>query len=83
MSLEVLSAANKVKLKQFFDDGMQVMRDIQVMKDSLKDMSDALADELEVKPAELRRALRAKFKENIDEEREKLDRVEELLEAAK
>lgn len=79
MSIENLDNAGKTKLKQFMDDGLHVLQEITDLRDSLKDTAKGLAEELDVKPAVLNKALRAAFKSSLEDQKEELDQVESVL----
>lgn len=82
MSLDQLSQDDKTRLTQFMDQGVKVMQEVQDLNDGLKDTAKNLAEELNVKPATLMKALRVAFKANIEEEKEKVDQVEDILQAS-
>lgn len=82
MSLEQLSSNDKVRLKDFMDQGLKVLQEVQDLNDGLKDTAKNLAEEFSVKPAVLMKALRVAFKSSMDEEKEKVDMVENILEAS-
>lgn len=82
MSLDTLSANDKVRLKDFMDQGLKVLQEVQDLNDGLKDTAKNLAEEFDVKPGVLMKALRVAFKSSLDEEKEKVDMVENILEAS-
>lgn len=81
MSLDQLSQNDKVRLNQFMDAGMKVKQEIQDLSEGLKDNAKALAEEFNVKPGVLMKALNAAWKSNIDEQKESIDQVEAILDA--
>jgi len=88
MSIGSLSEADRLKIKELIDQGVSVTRDIETLKDGLKETVDAIATELEIKKAVLTKAIRVAYKmaENRDElaeGREIFDEIEELLDIAK
>lgn len=88
MSIGTLSEADRLKIKEIIDQGVSVTRDIETLKEGLKETIDAIAAELEIKKPILTKAIRVAYKmaENRDElaeGREVFDEVEELLEIAK
>lgn len=82
MSLDTLSANDKVRLKDFMDQGLKVLQEVKDLNDGLKDTAKNLAEEFDVKPAVLMKALRVALKSSMDEEKEKVDMVENILEAS-
>jgi hypothetical protein len=79
MSLDTLSNADKTKLQQFMDQGLNVLQEITDLRDGLKDTAKNLAEELGTKPAVLNKALRAAFKSTLEDQKEELDAVESVL----
>jgi hypothetical protein len=87
-SNEALSVTETTKLKAFFDQGLKVLQDIENRKTEIKDIKGGLSDtgkqlaeELEVEPALLMKALNTAHKASMDEERAAIDTVEEMLAA--
>jgi archaellum component FlaC len=81
MAFDQLTSNDKTKLNQFIEQGMKVLQDIADQKAGLKDVAKNLAEEFQVKPATLMKALSAAFKANIDEQRDEMTEIETILEA--
>ena len=81
MAFDTLSSNDKVRLNQFFDEGMKTLQEIDDLKEGLKDVAKNLAEEFDVKPALLMKALNSARKANIDEQRDEMSALETLLEA--
>lgn len=84
MSIGSLSEGDKSKIKELITQGVAITRDIETLKEGLKETVDAIAEELEIKKNVLNKAIRVAYKmdENRDEladNREILDEVEEVL----
>ena len=69
------------RLKQLITDGVQVLQECEDLKAGLSDTVKAIAEELEVKPSQLQKLIKLVHKDNINEEREKVDELEDLLAA--
>lgn len=82
MAMDTLSSNDITKLKDFMDQGTRVLQEVEDLNAGLKDTAKHLAEELNIKPAFLMKALRIAYKANMDEEKEKVDIVEELLQAS-
>jgi predicted transcriptional regulator len=87
MSLNALSTADKQRLKTLIDEGVQTLTDINALKDGLKETIEGIADELEIKKSVLNKALQVAYKTSqnknkLNETREELDEVEQVLMAA-
>jgi glutamyl/glutaminyl-tRNA synthetase len=84
MSIGALSDNDKLKIKELVTQGVAITKDIETLKQGLKETVDAIAEELEIKKNVLNKAIRVAYKmsENRDEladNREILDEVEEVL----
>lgn len=87
MTIGSLSTADKARLEHLINDGVQVMSDINNMKEGLKESIEAISEELDIKKNILNKAIKIAYKnsQNKDElgnTREELDEVEEVLLAA-
>lgn len=71
-----------IRLKQLISEGCQVNQEIEDLKEGLRDTVKAIAEEIEVKPSQLNRAIRIAFKDALADERDALDEVEDILDAA-
>ena len=84
MSIGSLSESDKAKVKELINQGVAVTRDVETLKEGLKETVDAIAGELEIKKAVLNKAIRVAYKmqENRDaiaDGRDELDEIEEIL----
>lgn len=65
MSSRMFSAEQKAKLTQIINEGIQVMTEIDDLNAGLNDTVKAVAEELEIKPAILKRAIRVAAKSQL------------------
>jgi hypothetical protein len=84
MSIGSLSESDKIKVKELINQGVAVTRDVETLKEGLKETVDTIAAELEIKKAVLNKAIRVAYKmqENRDaiaDGRDELDEIEEIL----
>jgi hypothetical protein len=84
MSIGSLSESDKAKIKELINQGVAITRDVETLREGLKETVDAIAGELEIKKAVLNKAIRVAYKmqENRDalaDGREELDEIEEIL----
>lgn len=70
----------KARLKKLIDEGMQVSYEIDTLKEGLRDTVKAIAEEMELKPAVLNKAIRVAHKASFQEEFDKFDELETILE---
>lgn len=79
MSIETLTNEERLKLKRIIDDGVKIKQECADLMGGLKDAAKALAEELNLKPAIINKAINAAFKANLDETKQAVDDVEEVL----
>lgn len=75
-------AEDIARLKKLVDEGCQVLQEVDDLKVGLSETVKAIAEEIEVKPTQLNKAIKIAYKASMNEEREKLDEIEDLLGAA-
>jgi DNA-binding MarR family transcriptional regulator len=73
------SEAEKTKLKELVTEGIQVLTETDTLKEALSDTVKAIAEELDMKPAVLNRAIRTAYKADLEEKREALSDLEDVL----
>ena len=82
------SAGDKVKIQGLIASGVDVLREIATLKEGLKENVNSVAEELDLKPAILNRAIRMAYKSSqqnqnvIEDAQAELDEVEILLKTA-
>jgi hypothetical protein len=79
MSLGTLSADGKAKLKYAIEEGLKTAQSIDDLKGSLRDTVKAIGEELNISPKSINGAIKCAIKNSIDEQKEGLDEVEEIL----
>jgi len=84
MGIGVMSEADKAKIRELVNQGVAITKDIETLREGLRETVDAVAQDLEIKKTTLNKAIRTAFKmqENRDaltEGREEMDEVEEIL----
>ena len=70
----------KIKLMQLFNDSQTTMREIEDLTGGLNDTIKAVAEELEIKPALLKRAVKIAFKAKLGETNKDHDELNTILE---
>lgn len=84
MSIGVLSDDDRSKLKELINQGVQVTNDIKTLKEGLSETIAAVSEELEIPKNLINRAIKVAVKmgenrDELEEGREELDAVEEIL----
>lgn len=70
----------KIKLTQLINEGMQVMAEVDDLNAGLNDTIKAIAEELEVKPAILKKAIKLAHKAEFGREKQDHETLETILE---
>lgn len=70
----------KARLKKLIDEGMQVTYEVEALKEGLRDTVKAIAEEMDLKPGVLNKAIRVAHKASFQEEFDKFDELETILE---
>jgi hypothetical protein len=72
----------KIKLCQIINEGMIVLHEIDDLNAGLNDTIKAIAEELEIKPAILKKAIKIAHKANLGDTNRDHDQLNEILEVA-
>jgi transposase-like protein len=80
MSARMFSAEQKAKLIQLVNEGMQVMQEVETLSEGLNDTVKAIAEELEVKPSVLKKAIRIAHKSKLGETNAENEELNTILE---
>jgi hypothetical protein len=70
----------KIKLTQIINEGMAVMHEIDTLQGGLTDTIKAIAEELEIKPAVLKKAIRVAHKAEFGKTKQDQELLETILE---
>lgn len=70
----------QARLKQLIAEGTQTMYEIDTLREGLRETVKAIAEELDIKPATLNKAIKVAHKASFTDEREKFDELETILE---
>ena len=80
MTAKMFSGDQKIKLTQLINEGMQVMHDIDTLNGGLTDTVKAIAEELEVKPSVLKKAIRVAHKASLTQTNQDNEELNTILE---
>lgn len=80
MASRMYSADQKAKLKQLFNESIAVMQEVEDLSAGLSDTIKAVAEELEIKPALLKKAIKVAQKSKWTDTQNDHDTVADLLE---
>jgi len=79
MATRNFSAEERTKLKQLMSESMSVMTEVEVLTGGLNDTIAAIAEEMNIKPNLLKKAIKMAQKRDFDKAREDLDIIESIL----
>ncbi len=80
MSSRMFSAEQKAKLTQIINEGMTIMQEVEDLNAGLSDTIKAVAEEMEIKPAILKKAIRVAFKSKLGDENADHEELNTILE---
>lgn len=73
------SEAETKKLKQVMTEGVQVKSEVDALNEGLKDAVAAIAEELNIKPAILNKAIRIAYKADYADKEAEFDELGDIL----
>ena len=79
MSAKVFSQEEKLKLTQIINEGMAVMHEIETLTGGLSDTIKSIADEMEIKPGVLKKAIKLAHKSEFGREQSDHELLETIL----
>ena len=80
MDNKTFNGDQKIKLSQIFNEGMAVMLEIDTLQGGLNDTIKAIAEELEIKPGVLKKAIKMAHKASFGQEKQDHELLETILE---
>lgn len=80
MSDTHFNAEQKAKLKHLVNEGIQIKSEIEALRGGLSDTVKAIAEELDLKPAQLNKAISIAYKAELAKKRDEFEEIETILE---
>lgn len=80
MDNKSFSSEQKLKLTQIINEGMQIMHEVETLNGGLNDTIKAIAEELEIKPAVLKKAIKIAHKAEFGKAKQDHELLETILE---
>lgn len=74
------NAEAKVKLTQLINEGISVLVEVETLNEGLNDTIKAIAEELEIKPSILKKAIKVAHKQRLNETNEENEELNTILE---
>ena len=81
MVARMFSGAEKAKLTQIINEGMGVLQEIEDLTEGLNDTVKAVAEELQVKPAVLKKAIKIAQKSKLTDTNAEHEELNTILES--
>ena len=76
-----ITQSDKDRLVRLIDEGVKVNQEIEDLREGLKETVKAIAEELEIKPSLLNKAIRVAHKGDWDMRQDEMDDLEAILNA--
>jgi hypothetical protein len=80
MTAKTFNGDQKIKLTQLINEGMAVLHEIDTLNEGLADTVKAIAEELEVKPSVLKKAIRVAHKASLTQTNQDNEELNTILE---
>ena len=80
MTSRMFSSEQKAKLTQLINEGMTVMQEVEDLNAGLNDTVKAVAEEMEIKPAILKKAIKIAHKSKLTDENADHEELNTILE---
>jgi transposase-like protein len=80
--IKTFNGDQKIKLTQLINEGMAVLHEIDTLNEGLSDTVKAIAEELEVKPSVLKKAIRIAHKASLTQANQEHEQLNTILETA-
>jgi transposase-like protein len=79
MSDRVFSSEEKAKLTQLVNEGLTVMQEVDDLNNGLNDTIKAVAEEMQIKPTVLKKAMRTAYKAEFEKVTDEYTELENIL----
>ena len=76
----VFNQDEKVKLTQLINQGLSTLNEIETLTGGLNDTVKAIAEEMEIKPAVLKKAIKTAYKSTLNQTNEDHEELNTILE---
>ena len=77
--MTTFSEADVNKLKHLIKEGIQVTQEVETLKEGLRDTVKAIAEEMDIKPSVLNKAIRIAYKVEFAKAKDDFDELETIL----
>jgi len=80
MSNRTFNAEAAAKLRSLVNEGISVLQEVETLNEGLNDTIKAIAEELEIKPSILKKAIKLAHKSRLNEANEEIEELNTILE---
>lgn len=80
MTTRTFNNEAKIKLTQLINEGMSVLHEVETLNEGLNDTIKAIAEELEIKPSILKKAIKVAHKARLGETNKENEELNTILE---
>ena len=80
MTTRTFNNEAKIKLTQLINEGMSVLQEVETLNEGLSDTVKAIAEELEIKPSILKKAIRVAYKSKLADTNKENEDLNTILE---
>lgn len=78
-NVKTFNTEEKAKLKHLMSEGISVLSEVETLSDGLNDTIKAIAEEMDIKPAVLKRAVKTAYKSSFHQASEDHELLETIL----
>jgi transposase-like protein len=82
MSSRTFNNEAKIKIIQVINEGISVLQEVETLNGGLNDTIKAIAEELEIKPSILKKAIKVAYKSRLGETNKENEELNDILELA-
>jgi tryptophan 2,3-dioxygenase len=79
--IKIFTAEEKAKLKQLMNEGLSVLSEIETLSGGLADTVKAIAEDMDIKPGVLKKAIRTAYKSTFHQTTSDYELLESILES--
>lgn len=73
---------DQTKIREVINQSVKTMNEVDALREGMRDTIKSVADQLGIKPKALNGAIRAAYKQNLQDKKDEVSDVEELLNIA-
>lgn len=73
------SSEDVVRLKKLVSEGLSVLQEVEDLRTGLNETIKAMAEEVGIKPAQLKKAINIIHKHSLNDERDKFEEIEDII----